>query len=124
MKISSAKTLASVERYIDIEGGPIAKMDTSYTGKTFQVQRIRVTYTWKNGAFFVEGLHSVQLFGPVIKQDGTHSKNFHAGRIPSDEYFDNGRKFPLWLRRIAALNRPGTDFSMSQFRDYDIETEA
>lgn len=111
MKISSASTAATVVRRFTIEADhPIVWMAYASRPRKVRIARGTITYIWNGQEWIVKDAWSIDVAGPVLKNDGTDSKNDHS-RHPDDIYRFSGQAMELteefeWLNPIIDLLRP------------------
>lgn len=121
MKVTSGNTNMRIKRRADItEGHPTIAMAYARPPKTVVVDHVEIEYTWKNGAWVVNSVFSVDISGVVLKKDGEPSKNRHSRHAPSTGGYDKEAPAP-WLDAIIDLLRPHGDLSMMVLRDAEVD---
>lgn len=109
MKLKDVATHAKITRTVEIEpeGAPVLPLEYSLDGKRFRVTLLAITYTWTAGRWTTDSYSSVQMSGPVLKKDGTDSKNSHT-RYPYYGWLGHPDMYP-WLGTVIDALRPTTD---------------
>lgn len=111
MKISTRNTAATVVRRFTIETDcPIVGMAYASRPRKVRIVRGSINYIWNGQEWIVKDAWSIEVSGPVLKNDGTDSKNDHTRR-PDDIYRFRGQAMELteefeWLYPIIDLLRP------------------
>jgi hypothetical protein len=113
VKLKDTATHAKITRSMEIEpeGAPVLPLEYSRDDKRFRVTRITITYTWTAGRWTNDSYAAVQMTGPVLKKDGTDSKNDHT-RYPAYGWPRDPDMYP-WLTAIVDLLRPTTDMILT-----------
>ncbi len=115
MKISTVRTDSTVIRgFVITDDTPVVPMTYSHPPKQVRIERGTIRYTWQDGAWKVKNAWAIKLTGPVLKKDGTDSKNEHT-RNPANGYdqcvHDSGHEWIAtegweWLADIVTALRP------------------
>jgi hypothetical protein len=109
MKISSTDTVARVlRRFVITEDHPVVGMAYASQPKKVRIERGLIEYQYRDGKWVVATQFSISLSGPVLKKDGTGSKNDHTRHPETASYSDaeNFRADFAWLKPIVDLLRP------------------
>lgn len=123
MKITTSKTHANVRRWIDIKDGPVLVSDNSSVGRKYRVEKICISYTWKDGIFVVDSTFDIKLVGPFLKKDGSDSRAITEGRPPYTAWHNRAPEL-AWLRYLVEQHRPTNDFSMTVLTQHPVENPA
>lgn len=87
MKFTDNGHNARYIRRISVADGPVHPMAYSQTGKVFRVDHVEIRYTLdpESGHWDWNSRSDINLTGPVLKKDGSDSRNFHT-RHPGCKY--------------------------------------
>lgn len=82
------------EAVADIEDGPVVPILSRYTntGKSFQVDRVRLVFTPDDGYWVCSHLHA---YGYLLKKDGTVGK-----AEGHNDYDGRSADIPAWVRTV------------------------
>jgi hypothetical protein len=89
---------ATLYRMVQVVNGPVIKADSSSAGKEIQVTSLQFEYTLQNDGTWARPAYSsgVEVYGPFLKKDRTHSANLTNFPLYS------GRKAELaWMDKLA-----------------------
>lgn len=130
MKVSTTTASIEIVREFQItEDHPIVGFEYASTPKDVRIIRGSIAYAYQDGRWIVPNAWAVKIGGPVLKKDGTDSKNDHTRR-PGDIYSYAGVKLDLtaklapdfqWLIPIIDLLRPTGDLSMTKLTEAEVD---
>lgn len=126
MKISSTSTAATVVRRFTIEADrPIVRMAYASRPRKVRIARGTIQYAWNGQEWTVKDAWSIDVAGPVLKNDGTDSKNDHS-RHPDDIYRFRGQAMALteefeWLYPIIDLLRPVGTLALAEHDGTEVK---
>lgn len=111
MKVSTQNTKIEIRRWFTIdEDHPVVPMAYARPPKEVRIERGYIDYQWKDGRWVCDSSWDVSVSGPVLKKDGTPSKNNHSRSAPH-RYDTDPEAWP-WLDEIIDLLRPAGDVTL------------
>lgn len=122
MKVTTVHSHMNVSRWFTIDSGwPIVEMD-SVRPKKVRITEGMIGYVLIDGAWAIRNSWAIRIGGPVLRNDGTESKNSHF-RHPRGSRQD-GRWSPAeefeWLNPIVELLRPVGELALTILSESDL----
>jgi hypothetical protein len=101
MEFVHSKTYGSLTRDINVINGPVCGQPTSTTGRQFRVTGVNVIFGFYRGDGWA--VKHVTLRGPVLRKDGSESRNEYSG---PPLYQWERKPEHAWLLKLVDAIRP------------------